>query len=70
VTVPDAVLDVARRDVESGAAASLSAWVTEAAEAKAEHVHLERVLDELLEMAGGPLTAEEDLWARDQLRER
>ncbi|MHB1846257.1 MAG: hypothetical protein ACYCWW_15650 [Deltaproteobacteria bacterium] len=44
--------------------------MTEAAEAKAEHVHLERVLDELLEMDGGPLTAEEDVWARDQLRER
>jgi len=55
VTVPDAVLQAARRDVESGVAPSLSAWVTDAAEAKARREILDHVLDELLEASGGPL---------------
>lgn len=70
VTVPDSVLAVARRDVERGAAASLSAWVTEAAEAKARRESLADVLDELLEASGGPLSTEESAWAREQLRAR
>jgi hypothetical protein len=68
VTVPDTVLAVARHDVASGDAASLSAWVTDAAEAKARRESLVHVLDELLEASGGPLTAEETAWAREQLR--
>ena len=70
VTVPDAVLKVARRDVESGVAPSLSAWVTDAAEAKARRESLDHVLDELLEASGGPLTEEETEWARAQLQAR
>jgi hypothetical protein len=70
VTIPDAVLKAARRDVESGAAPSLSAWVTDAAEAKARREGLNHVLDELLEASGGPLTEEEAEWARAQLQAR
>jgi hypothetical protein len=68
VTVPDAVLEAARRDVASGAAPSVSAWVTEAAQAKARRESLGNVLDDLLEVAGGPLSEEEMAWARAQLR--
>jgi hypothetical protein len=70
VTVPDAVLEAARRDVESGSATSVSAWVTEAAEAKARRESLDHVLHSLLEATGGPLTKEEVAWARSQLQER
>jgi hypothetical protein len=70
VTVPDAVLQAARRDVENGVAPSLSAWVTDAAEAKARRESLDHVLDELLEASGGPLTEEETEWARAQLQAR
>ena len=68
MTVPDTVLAAARRDVKSGAVPSLSAWVTEAAEAKARRESLGHVLDDLLEASGGPLSEEETTWARDQLR--
>ena len=68
VTVPDDVLAVARNDVASGAAPSLSAWVTDAAETKARRESLTHVLDELLEASGGPLSAEDTAWARDQLQ--
>ena len=67
VTVPDEVLEVARHDVERGTSPSLSAWVTEAAEAKARRESLTRVLDDLLESSGGPLTSDEEAWARAQL---
>ena len=70
VTVPDAVLQAARRDVESGVAPSLSAWVTAAAEAKARRESLAHVLDEMLKASGGPLTEEETEWARSQLQAR
>ncbi|MGO9911116.1 MAG: hypothetical protein ACLPQS_08150 [Acidimicrobiales bacterium] len=68
VTVPDAVLEAARRDVDSGAATSVSAWLTQAAEAKARREVLDDVLDDLLEDSGGPLTHKETMWARSQLR--
>jgi len=70
VSVPDEVLEIARRDVAKGAATSLSAWVTDAAEAKARRESLEQVLDNLLEQSGGPLTEEETTWARSQLQGR
>ncbi|MGD0440296.1 MAG: YlcI/YnfO family protein [Acidimicrobiales bacterium] len=70
VTVPDAVLQAARRDVKSGVAPSLSAWVTDAAEAKARRESLGHVLDDLLAASGGPLSEEETEWARAQLRAR
>jgi hypothetical protein len=70
VTVPDAVLAIARDDVARGSAPSLSAWVTDAAEAKARRESLIHVLDELLDASGGPLSPEETAWAREQLRAR
>ena len=69
-TVPDAVLEVARRDVESGSATSLSAWITDAAEAKARREDLGQVLDDLLAASGGPLSEKETSWARSQLQAR
>ena len=70
MTVPDDVLAVARNDVASGAAPSLSAWVTDAAEAKARRESITHVLDALLDATGGPLSPEETAWARDQLQAR
>ncbi len=59
ISVPRSVLDVARRDVESGAATSISAWLSDAAEDKARRESLLSVLRDLLEEAGGPLSEEE-----------
>jgi hypothetical protein len=69
VTVPAAVLEAARSDVQRGAARSLSAWITQAAEAKARTETLNYVLDDLLADTGGPLTDEEIAWARAQLQQ-
>lgn len=68
VTIPDEVLEVARRAVESGSATSLSAWVVEAAEAKTRRESLGQVLDDLLAASGGPLSEEETSRARAQLQ--
>lgn len=67
VTVPDEVLAVAKRDVESGTSPSLSAWVTEAAEMKARRESLAVVLDDLLREAGRSLSTEEEARARSRL---
>lgn len=67
VTIPSDVLVAARRDVQSGAATSLSAWITEAAEAKARRESLSDVLADIANETGGPLTDEERQWARQQL---
>jgi antitoxin ParD1/3/4 len=67
VTLPAAVVATARRDVDAGRARSVSAWVTEAAEWKAQQEDLGDVLADLLEQAGGPSTDEERKWARTQL---
>jgi hypothetical protein len=67
VTVPVEVLAAARRDVEAGVATSVSAWITDAAEAKARQETLDEVLADLLEASGGPLSDEERAWARNQL---
>jgi hypothetical protein len=67
VTVPGEVLATARRDVKAGAAPSVSAWITDAAEAKAREETLTEVLGDLLDASGGPLTEEEREWAQSQL---
>lgn len=67
VTVPSDVLAAARRDVEAGAARSVSAWITDAAEAKARRESLHDVLSDLANETGGPFTDEERAWARKQL---
>lgn len=67
VTVPADVLAVARHDVEAGVARSVSAWITDAAEAKARRESLHDVLADLANESGGPLTDEERAWARKQL---
>ena len=58
---------MARREVEQGRSPSLSSWVTDAAEAKARRESLSHVLDDLLEASGGPLSPDEEAWARAQL---
>lgn len=61
VTVEDEVVDVARAAVESGRAASLSAWVSDAMRQKAlARIQLELELDELRE--SDPYTRDEIVW--------
>lgn len=67
MTIPGEVLAAARRDVDAGRAASVSAWITEAAERMARQESADEVLADLLEEAGGPLSDEERAWARSQL---
>lgn len=59
VTVPEQVLRQARGAVRRGRAASLSAYVSAALSQKTMLDDLEDLLDELLALSGGPLTAAE-----------
>ncbi|MBI4820282.1 MAG: hypothetical protein HY791_28705 [Deltaproteobacteria bacterium] len=59
VSVPSEVLSRARAAVRAGAAPSLSAYVSRALEQQTMLEALEKMLDEMLEESGGPLTPEE-----------
>ena len=63
MTVPPAALEAAERDVSAGKAASVSAWVSEAMEAKARRESLKDLLAEIRTEIG-PATREETEWAR------
>ena len=63
MTVPPAALEAAERDVADGKAASVSAWVSEAMEAKARRESLRDLLAEIRAEIG-PATREETEWAR------
>ncbi len=63
VTVPPEALEAAERDVADGKAASVSAWVSEAMEAKAHRESLRELLAEIRAEIG-PATREETEWAR------
>ena len=63
VTVPPEALEAAERDVADGKAASVSAWVSEAMEAKARRESLKDLLAEIRAEIG-PATREETEWAR------
>lgn len=59
VSLPDALVDRARRAVARGRARSVSAYVAAALEEKADLDDLAELLREMLAETGGPLTAEE-----------
>jgi antitoxin ParD1/3/4 len=59
VSMPSEVAERARRAVRKGRAASLSAYVAQAVEAKVAQDDLEGLLAEMLAATGGPMTAAE-----------
>ncbi len=66
VTVRAEALAAAERDVDAGKAASVSAWVSDAMEAKARRESLKDLLGEIRAEIG-PATKEETEWARSVL---
>ena len=67
VSLDPAVAERARRDVAEGRAKSLSAWLNDAGRARVEGEDLARVLAELFDETGGPVTDEELSRARQRL---
>jgi antitoxin ParD1/3/4 len=63
ISLPKEVLARARAAVKRGEAASLSAYVSKAIEEKTSDDDVLKMLDEMLEETGGPMTAEEKHWA-------
>jgi antitoxin ParD1/3/4 len=59
ITLPPALVTRAQDAVREGRAPSISAYITAALEEKAKLDDLERMLDEMLEETGGPLTEHE-----------
>lgn len=59
VSLPPQVAELARRAVQRGHAASVSAYVASALQEKAKLDELETLLSEMLAESGGPLTAAE-----------
>ncbi|MGI9118973.1 MAG: toxin-antitoxin system antitoxin subunit [Acidimicrobiales bacterium] len=59
VSLPKESVEMARRAVESGTARSVSAYVADAMEHKAQLDDLASLLDEMLLESGGPLTNDE-----------
>lgn len=66
VTVPPAAIAAAEQDVVAGRAPSVSAWVSEAMEEKAQRENLQALLGEIRGEIG-PATDEETQWARSVL---
>lgn len=67
VTLPQELVESARRAVRRGRAASVSAYVAGALEQRAKSEDLDTLLEEMLEETGGPMTDEERAWADEQL---
>jgi hypothetical protein len=67
VTVPKELLEVVEADVAAGRAASVSAWVSEAMEAKSRSKAVGELLDEMDDHFGRPVTDEERAWAHKRL---
>jgi len=59
VSMPTRVAERARRAVRQGRAASLSAYIADAVEAKVAQDDLAAMLSEMLLETGGPMTASE-----------
>jgi antitoxin ParD1/3/4 len=59
VTLPHELVVAARKAVADGRASSVSAYVAEAMEQRANAEGLDALIDEILEMTGGPMTDEE-----------
>jgi hypothetical protein len=64
VRLDPAVAEQAVRDIAAGRSASLSDWIHEAAHSKVRADVLTRLLTDLLEQTGGPLTENETDTAR------
>lgn len=67
ITLPQELVDTARRAVRHGRAASVSAYVSEAVQQRAKAEDLDALLDEMLDETGGPMTEEERAWADTKL---
>jgi Arc/MetJ-type ribon-helix-helix transcriptional regulator len=67
VSLPERLVDEARRAVRRGRAASVSAFVAEALEERIKLEDLALQLDEMLAETGGPLTAAERRAAEAEL---
>ena len=67
ISLPDDIVEHARREVREGRAKSVSAFVCAAMQERIRRGRLEDLLDEMLEESGGPLTDDERAWAREQL---
>jgi antitoxin ParD1/3/4 len=63
ISLPEPLLAHARKQVVRGRAASVSAYVARAVAAQVENDELGAMLDEMLERAGGPVSARERAWA-------
>lgn len=63
ISLPKAVLASARAAVKRGEAPSLSAYVSRLIEEKTSEADLMKMLEEMLEETGGPLTPAEIAWA-------
>jgi Arc/MetJ-type ribon-helix-helix transcriptional regulator len=59
ISLPEEVVDKARREIRSGRATTMSAYVASAIRAKADGDDLMRMLAEILARTGGPMTAAE-----------
>ena len=59
ISLPAALVARARRAVDKGRAASVSAYIAAALEEKTKHDDLAELLQEMLAQTGGPLTAAE-----------
>ena len=68
VSLPQELVDAARRAVDADRAASVSAYVADAIREKASREDLRLMLDEMFDETGGPPTSEERAWARRVLR--
>jgi Arc/MetJ-type ribon-helix-helix transcriptional regulator len=59
VSLPPELVEAARRAVDAGRAASVSAYVAMALRAQAQLDDLDALLDQMLDETGGPLSAQE-----------
>ena len=67
ISLPKDQLAQVRAAVKRGEAASLSAYVSKALEEKLDDDGVMKMLDEMLEKTGGPLTEAEERWVDEAL---
>ncbi len=63
ISLPQAIVDRVRNEVEKGRASSVSAYVAEALAMRLDQRDLTSLLDEMLEASGGAMDADERRWA-------
>jgi hypothetical protein len=67
ISLPSRAAETARRAVKRGEAASVSAYIADAIEAREKQQSLDDLLKEWLNESGGPPTPAERQWARKKL---